>query len=123
MANKELTASSVRNFKKMRKRRINFSFGVTYDTPLNKLEKVPGIIRGIIDPEKLKYVDRLDRVHFSEFGDFSLNFDIVYYMRTQDYNKYKDTQQQINFNIIKAFEKEGIDMAFPTQTIFLNKQN
>ena len=69
----------------------------------------------------MEYVDRLDRVHFSEFGDFSLNFDIVYFLNTKDYMKYMDTQQAINFAIKEAFEKEGIEMAFPTQTIFLNK--
>jgi small-conductance mechanosensitive channel len=121
LSNKELTTASIRNFKKMKRRRINFSFGVTYDTPLKKLKKIPDIIKDIIDPEKLENVHSLDRVHFSEFGDFSLNFDIIYYMRSQDYVTYKDTQQEINFKIKEAFEKEGIEMAFPTQTIFLEK--
>lgn len=121
LPNSELTKSSVRNFKKMKRRRINFSFGVTYDTPLKKLKKIPDIIRDIIDSEKLENVHKLDRIHFTEFGDFSLNFDIVYYMNSQEYVKYRDTQQEINFRIKEAFEKEGIEMAFPTQTIFLNK--
>ena len=121
LPNSELTKTSVRNFKKMKKRRINFSFGVTYDTPTKKLEKIPDMIRDIINPEKLEFVDRIDRVHFTEFGDFSLNFEIVYYMKTQDYAKYRDTQQAINLAIMNAFEKEGIEMAFPTQTIVLEK--
>jgi len=121
LPNSELTKANVRNFKKMKKRRIDFSFGVTYDTPLNKLKKIPDIIKGVIDPEKLEYVDKLDRVHFTEFGDFSLNFDIVYYVKSKDYAKYRDTQQEINFAIKEAFEKEGIEMAFPTQTIYLTK--
>jgi len=121
LANSELTKASVRNFKKMKKRRISFSFGVTYATPTNKLKKIPDIIRDVIDSNKLEYVDSLDRVHFTEFGDFSLNFDVVFYMSTKDYVKYRDTQQEINFAIKEAFEKEGIEMAFPTQTIFLEK--
>lgn len=121
LANSELTKTNIRNFKKMKKRRINFSFGVTYDTPLKKLKKIPDIIKKIISPEKIDFVDRLDRVHFREFGDFSLNFEVVYYVKSDDYAKYMDTQQEINFAIKEAFEKEGIEMAFPTQTIFLNK--
>jgi small-conductance mechanosensitive channel len=121
LSNKELTTASVRNFKKMNRRRIEFSFGVTYDTPLKKLKKIPDIIKTIIDPEKLEHVHSLDRVHFTEFGDFSLIFNVIYYMNTKDYVKYRDTQQEINFKIKEAFEKEGIEMAFPTQTIFLNK--
>jgi len=121
LPNSELTKASVRNFKKMKKRRISFSFGVTYDTSTKKLKKIPGFIKDIINPEKLEHVDRLDRVHFTEFGDFSLNFDVVFYVKTKDYAKFRDTQQAINFAIKEAFEKEGIEMAFPTQTIFLNK--
>jgi len=121
LSNRELTTASVRNFKKMNKRRIEFSFGVTYDTSVKKLKKVLEIVKSIIDPEKLEHVHSLDRVHFTEFGDFSLNFNVIYYMNTKDYVKYRDTQQEINFKIKEAFEKEGIEMAFPTQTIFLNK--
>ena len=121
LSNRELTSVSIRNFKKMKKRRIVFTFGVTYNTPLKKLEKIPGIIEKIVNSEKLSDVDKLDRVHFIEYGDFSLNFEVVYYMKTRDYTKYLDMQQQINFAIKEAFEKEGIEMAFPTQTIFLNK--
>ena len=79
LANSELTKANIRNFKKMKKRRINFSFGVTYDTPNNKLKKIPNIIRKIIDPKKLEHLEKLDRVHFTEFGDFSLKFDIVFF--------------------------------------------
>ena len=100
---------------------IGPSFGVTYDTDIDKLKKIPEIIKSIIDRKKLKHLDQLDRVHFTEFGDFSLKFEIVYYMNTQDYVKYRDTQQSINFGIREAFEKEGIEMAFPTQTIHLGK--
>ena len=122
LSNREMTTASIRNFKKMKRRRISFTFGVTYDTPLQKLKKIPDIIKKVVDPTKLEYVHNLDRVHFTEFGDFSLNFEVVYYLKTQDYLKYMDTQQTINFAIKEAFEKEGVEMAFPTQTIFLQKQ-
>ena len=120
LANSVLTNKSLRNFKKLRKRRIVFHFGVTYDTPIEKLKKIPDMVRKIVDGNELATVDR---IHFKEFGDFSLNFEIVYYMNSKDYAKYMDTQQEINFAIKEAFEKEGIEMAFPTQTIFLNKQS
>ncbi len=122
VSNRELINKEIRNFKKMRRRRVSFTIGVTYDTPLEKLKKIPEIIKDIIDPEKLQYVDQLERVHFKEFGPYSLNFEIVYYLKTKDYIKYMDTQQEINFRIKEAFEKEGIEMAFPTQTIYLGKQ-
>ncbi len=118
ISNKELTESRIHNYKKMEKRRIAFSFGVIYDTPTKKLKKIPSIVKSIVD--KVKLAD-IDRVHFKEFGDFSLNFEVVYYLNTRDYTEYMDTQQQINLEIKERFEKEGIEMAFPTQTVYVNK--
>lgn len=118
ISNRELTTTSVRNFKKLKKRRIVFNIGVTCDTPLEKLKKIPQIISKIIG--KMKFVE-FERVHFTEFGDFSLNFEVVYYMKTADYVKYMDTQQEINFAIKEAFEKEDIEIAYPTQKIYLNR--
>jgi small-conductance mechanosensitive channel len=118
ISNKQLTTSSVRNFKKLKKRRVTFTLGITCDTSLEKLRKIPGIISNILENRELV---EFDRVHFATIGDFSYNFEVVYFMKTTDYVKYMDTQQEINFAIIEAFEKEGINMAFPTQTIILNK--
>jgi small-conductance mechanosensitive channel len=118
VSNKELTSTQIRNFKKLDKRRVVLKIGVTCDTPLAKLKQIPGMITQIIKTEELA---ELDRVHFSEFGDFSLKFEIVYYITISDYLKYMDTQQSINFAIIEIFEKEGIEMAFPTQTVHINR--
>ena len=119
MSNKELATSCVRNFKKLEKRRVAFTIGVTYDTPLEKLKKIPQIIADIFNGVELA---QLDRVHFTEFGDYSLRFEIVYYVKVADYNKYMDAQQNINYSIRDEFEKEKIQMAFPTQTLFINKE-
>ena len=83
-----------------------------------KLAKIPAIIEGIISTlESTEF----ERTHFSEFSDFSHKFLTVYYMKTDDYMKYMDTQQKINLAILDAFEKEGLKLAFPTQTIILKK--
>ncbi len=119
ISNRQLTTSAVRNFKKLQKRRIVFNLSVAADTPLGKLKKIPTITSQIIQNMELA---QFDRVHFTKFGDFNLNFEVVYYMKTPDYVKYMDTQQAINFAIIEAFEKEGIKMPFPTQTILLQRE-
>jgi len=75
ISNKELTETRVNNYKKMERRRIAFTIGVEYDTKLKKLEKILEIVKEIF--KKIKIAD-LDRVHFKQFGDFSLNFEIVY---------------------------------------------
>lgn len=116
--NNELTNSKVQNFGVMKKRRIVFNIGVTYDTPKNKLEKIPNIIKEII--EKVKGAE-IERIHFKSFGDFSLGYEIVYYVNSGEYVEYMDIQQEINLNIVEKFEKEKIEMAFPTQTVYVKK--
>ncbi len=64
----------------------------------------------------------LDRAHFKEFADSALVFEIAYYVEVPDYNEYMAAQQEINLKIRYAFEKENIEMAYPTQTIHLKKE-
>jgi len=120
ISNKELTESRIQNFGRMRERRIQFNFGVCYETPLEKLKKIPEIVKEIItNIEKT----RLDRVHFKEFGNSALIFEVVYYVLSPDYSEYMDIQQKINFALKESFEKEKIEFAYPTQTIYLAKTN
>ena len=118
ISNNELTTARVQNFKKMKKRRVVFTLGVTYSTSPDKLKRADDLIKEIITKEEKA---EFDRAHFFEFGDFSLNFEVVYFMLTSDYNEYMDTQQAINLAILDAFNKEGIEMAFPTQTVYVEK--
>jgi len=118
ISNKELTEARVQNFKRLEKRRAVYQIGVTYETPKEKLEKVPSIIKRVIDEISLA---EFDRCHFKEFGDFSLNFEVSYYVKTQDYKTYLDVVQDVNLKIFDNFEKEEIEFAYPTQTIYLNK--
>ena len=118
ISNKELTTTRIDNYKKMNKRRIHFKFGVTYQTPNAKLKKINDIVVEIFD--KIPLAD-LDRTHFKEFGDFSLNYEIAYYVQSSDFADYMNVQQEINFQLKERFEKESIEFAYPTQTIFLEK--
>lgn len=118
MSNTELVSSRVNNYKQMERRRIAFSIGVEYGTPKSKMEKIPKIINKIITD--LPEVD-FDRCHFKEFGAFSLNFEIVYYVKSKEYLTYINNQELINLEIMKIFEKEKIEFAFPTQTVIVKK--
>ncbi|MHA2055936.1 MAG: mechanosensitive ion channel family protein [Candidatus Hodarchaeales archaeon] len=117
-SNTDLTNSRVRNYKKMEKRRVVFKLGVTYQTSLQQLKEIPVIITNII---KSINDTVFDRAHFFSYGDFSLIFEVVYYVIGSDYNKYMDIQQEINFKINEEFEKRGIEFAYPTQTLYLTK--
>lgn len=118
ISNKAILDKSIHNYKKLKKRRIVFTIGVTYGTPIKKLRKIESMIREVIGKVQMC---QIDRIHFRDFGAFSLNFEIVYFIDSSDYNTYMDIQQQINFGIAEAFEKEKIEIAFPTQTIYLTR--
>ncbi|MBU0694621.1 MAG: mechanosensitive ion channel family protein [Candidatus Omnitrophica bacterium] len=117
-SNTDLTDSRVRNYKRMEKRRVVFRLGVTYQTPQDKLKQIPKIVENIIKNVK---DTMFDRAHFFSYGDFSLIFEVVYYVLGSDYNKYMDTQQEINFGLKEELEKQGVEFAYPTQTIYVNK--
>lgn len=119
-ANNDLLKSRIRNYKRMYERRVVFSIGVTYNTPYEKLAVIPGMIREIIESKEQV---RFERAHFKSYGDFSLNFEIVYWVKNPDYNVYMDIQQAINLELFQKFAENGIEFAFPTQTIYLEKEN
>jgi small-conductance mechanosensitive channel len=118
ISNKELTSTRIQNFKKMRKRRVLLNFGLVYGTTVAKMKKADEIVKKIIS--KTSDVE-FDRCHFMEFGDFSLRFEAVYFVDSGDFSLFRDKQEEINLEIKEKFEKEGIQMAFPTQTIHLEK--
>lgn len=117
-SNTDLTNSRVHNFKKMERRRVVFKLGVIYQTPYEKLKMIPQIVKDIIvEQQDATY----DRGHFASYGDFSLDFEFVYYVTGADYAKYMDIQQAINLSIFEIFEREKIEFAYPSQTLFVNK--
>ncbi len=116
--NSELSKIRINNYGRMERRRVVFSFGVTYDTPAGKLETIPGIVKEIIGKIDMATVDR---VHFKSYGDSALLFEVVYYVETGDYNKYMDIQQETNLQIKRRLEKEKVEFAFPTQTLYVRK--
>jgi small-conductance mechanosensitive channel len=119
-SNTELTNSIIHNYKRMERRRVLFRLGVIYETPGSQLAEIPAIVKGIIEEQPDV---AFDRAHFASYGNFSLDFEFVYYVLSSDYNKYMDTQQVINLKIYQEFERRGIVFAYPTQTLYLNKVN
>jgi small-conductance mechanosensitive channel len=120
ISNADLTDSRVRNYKRMDRRRVLFQVGVTYQTGMDELKEIPQIAKSVIEGiEETSF----DRAHFASYGDFSLIFEIVYYVLDRDYNKYMDIQQEINLKLNEEFGKRGIEFAYPTQTLFLQKEN
>jgi small-conductance mechanosensitive channel len=114
LSNGDLLKSRVRNYGRMVERRVQFTVGVAYATPVAQLEQIPGWIREFITREQ---GTRFDRSHFVKHGTTSLEFESVYYVLSADYNRYMDIQQAINLNIHRRFGEEGIAFAVTTQNL------
>ncbi len=118
LSNKDLLESRVQNFKRMEQRRVVQNFGITYSTSADQIEKIPEMIKKIVEKhDKLKF----DRCHFSAYGASSLDFEFVFFVLDPDYNTFMDLKEKILLEIFREFQSRKIEFAFPTQTIYIEK--
>jgi small-conductance mechanosensitive channel len=117
-SNADLLNSRVRNFKRMYERRVPFAFGVLYQTTPDQLEAIPTMVKEIVQGQDNA---RFDRAHFKSFGESSYDFEVVYYVGSPDYNTYMNIQQSINLALCRRFAEHGIEFAYPTRTLYLNR--
>ncbi len=119
-SNSDLLSSRIQNFKTITERRNTVNIGVTYETAPHKLKHIPEILREVIETQELV---RFDRAHFKQFNDSSLDFEAVYYVLDSAYALFMDVQQAINLELFQRLSAEGIEFAYPTQTIYMGNGN
>lgn len=115
--NSKLLDYEINNYRRMAERRVVTKLGVIYQTPRQKLAMIPGEIKKIIEGTDRV---RFDRVHLSGYGDFAILFEMVFWVQDRDYNVYMDVQQEILLRIHDLFERNGIEFAYPTQTLHVD---
>lgn len=116
VGNTDLLKQPVKNFRRLKERRIAFKFGVTYETSADLAAAIPGIVRQLVEADgKLRF----DRAHFHSFGESSLDYEVVYHVLDPEYNVYMDAQQQLNLSLLHEFAERGIQFAFPTRTLYM----
>lgn len=109
-SNTELLKNIIHNYKRMSQRRVVFGFGVSYATQPDSLEKIPGLIKEMI--QKIEKT-RFDRAHFKGFSSVTLDFEVVYFIVTDDFNLYMDIQQSINLNVMRILKDLNVEFALP----------
>ena len=112
ISNGELLKSRIRNFKKMQERRVVFQFVVSPRAGADRVERIPSMVRALVEAQDLA---RFDRAHFLEFCDAGLRFEVVYFIGDPDYNRYMDIQQAINLGILRGLGRDGVEMGYPTR--------
>ena len=119
MSNSDLLSSRVRNYGRMSERRVVFSTSITYETPIDLVERLPELIRDIVQSQQ---GTRFDRSHFARHAAASLDFETVYYVLSAEFNRYMDVQQAINIRLHRELAKLGVEFAYPTQRLLLAPQ-
>jgi small-conductance mechanosensitive channel len=120
MPNADLLGSRVRNYGRMSERRVVFGTNITYETPIDTVERIPALIKQIVEAQK---DTRFDRSHFAKHGAASLDFETVYYVLSSDYNRFMDIQQAINIRLHREMSTMGVEFAYPTQRLIVESSD
>jgi len=115
-ANGDLLKSRLQNMTRMRRRRIVFSIAVTYDTPRDKLAAIAPMLAEIV---KAQQEVSFDRAHFQGIGPSAMNFEVVYWVESPDYNRFMDIQQEILLQIVDGLAALDVRLAYPTQVLHM----
>ncbi|WP_275556289.1 mechanosensitive ion channel family protein [Mixta sp. Marseille-Q2659] len=113
-ANAVLLQQTIHNYKRMQERRIQFRFGISYNTPAEKARQIGGIVKEIIQGVEQT---RFDRAHFLSFDVSQLTYEVIYIVTDADYNKYMDIQQEINLQLMERLAALDVHFAFPIRHV------
>lgn len=116
LANGELLKSRIRNWARLAERQVTLTFGVAYPATADKLAKIPGLVQGIVESQDQV---RFDRAHLKGFGPSSLDFEAVYKVLSPDFKLHMDRQQAILLELLRALEREGIELAHPAPVVLV----
>ena len=118
LSNADILKSRVRNFGRMPEQRTLMTIRVTYATPGEKLRQIPPLLEGIVREHENA---RFDRCHLRYLGESALQYELSYFVQQPKLNPLMDLQQAVNFRIIDEFQRLGIEFAYPTQRVVLDK--
>ena len=119
--NKNMISTELDNLGERPVRRAKFNVGLTYDASIEQIKKVVKDIQEMIDKHPKTNQD--GRVRFKEFGGSSLDIMVMYFVDSPDWDDFIDTKQDINYQIMEIVQKNECDFAFPSTTVYLQKNN
>ena len=115
-ANSDLLKSRINNYQSLQRRRVMLNLGVVCETPLATLEKIPAIVKDVVDSTAdAEYA----WCYFTELGASAHQFQAMYWVTSADYNVFLQARHTVLMAVLHRFEDEGIDLAYPTQTVLL----
>ncbi|KAF5410162.1 MAG: Small-conductance mechanosensitive channel MscMJ [Candidatus Methanocomedens sp.] len=118
--NSQFIKNGVINYTAMKKRRIKFNLGVTYATTAAQMTEVVEGIKQIIK-EDHRFDHNFYMVHFTDFGDYALNIFVYCFTKTTVWDEYLTVREEFHLKIMQMLEEMGVEIAFPTQTVYVEK--
>jgi small-conductance mechanosensitive channel len=118
LSNADILKSRVRNFSRLAEQRVLASIRLTYDTPADKLKEMPKVLENIVREHAQA---RFERCHLKSLGESSFLFELSYFVQQPASNSILDLQQAVNFRIIDEMRRLGVEFAYPTQLVFLDR--
>lgn len=119
--NSKLASDSVTNYSRRDTRRSTFNVGISYKTPIDKVKIVVNRIREML--YKNEEVENESIIcQFDTFGESSLNIFLNFYIERSEWVEYLKVKEEINLDIMRILEEEEVEIAFPSQTIYFDKE-
>jgi small-conductance mechanosensitive channel len=117
-SNSDLLKNVVKNYKRMERRRVTFTFGLLYETSPTLLHRARELVKASVETQKNA---TFDRCHLSVLNASSLDYEVVYWMETSDYSAYINAHHQILVQLIERFAAEGLEFAYPHQVTVMKE--
>jgi small-conductance mechanosensitive channel len=118
LSNADILKSRVRNYGRAPELRALATLRVGFDTPLEQLRAIPALLEGVVREQPQA---RFERCHFKTLGEASFQFELTYFVREPNVNPLLDLQQTVNLRIVEEFRRLGVDFAYPTQQVTVDK--
>lgn len=119
ISNSDILASRIRNFKRLKERRIAFVIGLPLSSEAEDVKKAVSLIAAVVSSKERV---RFERSHLMTIGRSYLDIETVYWVLSDDYDLHMDIQQSILLNLLTSFKAEGLSFVYPTQKIQVEPQ-
>ena len=120
LTNSKVCSSTIVNCAMRTTRPYKFTLGVTYGTSRAKLEQLMADLTAMLEAsESVEKGSAL--VRLTSFGDSSINLLVSAYLRTNQAGTFLQMQNDLNLNVMDVMQRDGVDFAFPSTTVYLAK--
>tara|TARA_X000000950_G_scaffold175784_1_gene213635 strand:+ start:1485 stop:2579 length:1095 start_codon:yes stop_codon:yes gene_type:complete len=113
------------NYSNRNYRRINWTIGLEYSSTLDQLKKFTDTISLYFENNENFMVndDYKSFVRIEKFNDSSIDIIVLCFTSTKDWDKFLEIKEELAIKIKDTVENMGLNFAFPSQSIYIEKNN